>query len=185
MSADFNSRPSCPLPLGPQAPCLQSSLLSSVLCPSSSARVHLQQSALHLASLLPRQHLHRTAGASALLRSPISPLAPQLPFLPSCSHLFPAQVLLGLLFWFSPNTPSHQLVVLSLGHFFPASLSQCTGTLVTHPSVHYKISSLGPLLGPSVWSLPHPLSPEVSGPERCCSAQFGLCGDQRPCPSCP
>lgn len=128
MSADFHSRPSCPLPLGAQAPCLQS-FLSSVLCPSSSARVHLQHSAFHLASLLPQQHLHRTAGAPALLRSPISPLVPQLPSLPSCSHLFPAHVLLGLLSWFSPNTPSHQLVVLSSDHFFPAPCCNAQGSL--------------------------------------------------------
>lgn len=105
-------------------------------------------SSIHLASLLPRQHLHRTVGAPALLRSPISPLVPQLPSLPSCSHLFPAHVLLGLLSWFSPNTPSHQLVVLSSGHFFPAPLLQCTGILVTH-----LLSTIKLVLWESFWAL--------------------------------
>lgn len=157
-----------PLPLSPQAPCLQSPL-SSHLCPLSLVLSLQPPAPLEFTFTI---HLACPALAPSAYgsRSPSPPPLHLLWFLTafsSCFHLFPARVLLGLLSWFSPSTPSHQLV-LSLGHFFPAPLSQCTGALVTHPSVCCEVSSLGALLGPSVWSLPHPLFPEVSGPERCC-----------------
>lgn len=172
-----------PLPLSPQAPCLQSPLFSH-LCPLSLV-LSLQPPApleltftIHLACpALPCPPLHKAAGAPALL--------PSVSLVPHCLLFLlpslPGRVLLRFLSWFSPSTPSHQLV-LSLGHFFPAPLPQCTGALVTHPSVCCKVSSLGALLGPSVWSLPHPCSLRSLGLSAAAghvSAQFG------PVPSAP
>lgn len=127
-------------------PCLQSPLFSH-LCPLSLV-LSLQPPApleltftIHLACpALPCHPLHKAAGAPALLPS-VSPLVPHclLFLLPS----LPGRVLLGFLSWFSPSTPSHQLV-LSLGHFFPAPLPQCTGALVTHPLSAVKLVLLEP-----------------------------------------
>lgn len=160
--------------LSPQAPCLQSPLLSSVLCPwsclFSSARVHLHPSVF--------------SPALVICTGQQEPHPPHL----FCFHLFPAPVLLGLLSWVSLSTPSHQFVVLSLGHFFPAPLSQCTGTLVTHPLSAVKLVLLEPfwaLLSGTSLTLCSLRSLGLSAAAGHVSAQFSLDGGQRPCPSCP
>lgn len=120
----------------------------------SSARVHLHQSVFSLALVI-------CTGQQE--PRPLLPLPSHLLLL----RLFPSRVLLGLLSGFSPSTPSHQPVVLSLGHSFPAPVSQCTGTLVTHP-----LSAVTLVLLEPFWALLSgtslPLFPEVSGPERSC-----------------
>lgn len=122
------------------------------------------------ASSSARVHLHPSGFPPALVicigqQEPRPPAPPISPFLlPSLSCPCPRRVT----FLVQPQYPISSACGPIPRPLLPSSPSQCTGTLVTYPSVCCKVSSLGALLGPSIWSLPYPLFPEVSGPERCC-----------------